>query len=131
MPRPRFSDWIITGLPPITIDPSGTYELVVDLVDTFYPQIFYRATWEATAATTGLGLIIYRAYAVNGDGDIEYADTGDVVTIRSQPAINSGSELTTRNDLSIDPELYPRRIKLTFTNLDAANACVLFASGDR
>lgn len=49
MPRPRMSDWIIT---PAAVDVAngGTYTLetvagsgYLDLIDTFYPQIFYRS----------------------------------------------------------------------------------------
>lgn len=58
MPRPRMSDWIITPLP-VTLDavggPNNSYTLTnidpdsdaaasyLDLIDTFYPQVFYRS----------------------------------------------------------------------------------------
>lgn len=47
MPRPRFSDWILTPTP-VTIPGGETFTLTspnlvyVDLVDTFYPQVFFR-----------------------------------------------------------------------------------------
>lgn len=128
MPRPRFSDWIIP-LDSSSIDADGTKEIELDLVDTYYPQIFYRLTWASTDSTTGISIKVYRGYP-DGSGGIAYTDAGDIVTINSQPS-PSDIDQTTKNDFAMDPELYPRHVKAVFTNLDAVNPCTLFMSGDR
>lgn len=95
------------------------------------------AHWATTASPTGLSVKIYRGYAVGPTGDyndpeanVEFTDDGDTITVKNQPA-TTGTNQTTRNDFALNPEDYPRRVKIVFTNLDASNHCTLFVSGDR
>lgn len=126
--RPRTYKIVLTP-DPIVVGALGILEIEMDLQDTYYPQIFYKSTWAATAATTGLQVEVFRGYEVTGT-TVEYTDTADSVTVNSQPIINILIPQTTRNDFSMDTHLYPRRVKIRFTNLDTTNSCTLMVVGD-
>ena len=59
MPRPRASDWIITSTP-LTVAPASHVDFYIDLIDTFYPQVFYKAVWATTTSSTGQSVEIFR-----------------------------------------------------------------------
>lgn len=128
MPRPRFSNQILTPIP-IVIDPSGTYDLLVDLVDSFYPQIMIRQTYDATDSPTGCSITIIPGFVVDTSGTIEYVDNGDTVTM-VDPTASQGSTQITRTGFNVNAEQYPRHLKLHIVNNDATNSVTIFAAGD-
>lgn len=130
MPRPRFSEWLVQDT--TTVAAGASSYIVVDQVDTFYPQFLTETTWATTASTTGLAVCIFRGYAlaVSGVQVITYADIPDWVTVYSQPT-GSSSNQTTRNDWTTNPELYPRYLKFALINLDQTNSMTTRVLGDR
>lgn len=129
MPRPRFSQWIITPTD-IEVLATQTYNVYLDLLDTFYPQIMIRQTWGATASGgSGLACTIYPGFAVDAAGTIEYADNGNTISMVS---LTPGTSGTTRTALDLNAEQYPQHLKLAITNNDVGgNTCSVFIAGDR
>lgn len=140
MPRPRFSNRFLGG--PFVVPATGTLTLVVDLLDSFYPQIMIKATWQTTAATTGLSGTITPGFvtATNGNPEygsygtetVEWVDNPDTITdfATTNPIPGTGTPQTKRTGFSVNPETYPRFIKLTITNNDTANPVTLIFYGD-
>ena len=129
MPRPRFSDWIITPTP-ITIPKGDSYNLDIDFTDTFYPQIMIKQTYAATAATTGCSVTIYPGFAVDVTGTIEYVDNGDTISMVT-PTASQGTTQVTRTGFSVNEERYPKRSRFKIVNNDATNSVTVFVAGDR
>lgn len=126
MPRPRFGNWLVQAA--IVIPANGFYDVLVDQIDTFYPQYLINAVWPKTGGTTGLACEIFRGYLLNGQ--TQWSDLADSVTIGSQPTISTTNQ-TTNNDFNVDAEAYPRFIKFRITNLDVSYPVTVTVVGDR
>jgi len=144
MPRPRFSDRIITPNS-IEILANQSYDLYIDLVDSFYPQIMIRQTWTSTASGgSGIDCTLYSGFVVNATpyviaasqtnsslsapGTVEFADNGTAISM-VDPTLGSSNQ-TTRTKQDINAEQTSRFQKLHIVNSDAINTVTVFVAGD-
>ena len=141
MPRPRFSNWTVATN--VTIAGGATGIFVLDLIDTFYPQIMVKATYATTGGVAGLQGRLYPGFitATNGNAEfgslgtetIEYVDNYDSIPdfVTYAPTLNSGTTQTIRIGFDLDAEQYPRFLKLWLFNSDPTNPVVVSIYGDR
>ena len=112
MPRPRSSYWPILTTA-TTIAASGTYQIELDLIDTFYPQILTCATYLASSDQP-LTCTIYPGFQVDTQGTVSFAANGNsIVDFASYPP---SSGLTVNVAFAIDPNVYPRYLNVVYTN---------------
>lgn len=133
MPRPRFSDRILTTpvTGPIVIAGSGSVDYPIDLIDSFYPQIMIKLVYAKTAGTTGCSVVFVNGFVVDAAGTIEYCDnsTGTTITM-STVATSQSTTQTTRTPYNINGEQNPRFNMLHITNNDATNSVSVYVYGD-
>lgn len=130
MPRPRFSNRLVADT--FTIPAGSAVDVIVDLQDSFYPQLMVKVTYPATSNPAGVTCTIYPGFAVDNLQTIEFSDNGNSVTEFAQtlPTPSLGTQQIKRTAFAVNAEVYPRHIKLHLVNTDTTNAVAVRIVGD-
>lgn len=128
MPRPRFSNRLVADT--FTIPAASVVAVDIDLQDSFYPQLMIKVDYPVTGNPAGVTCVLYAGFVVDNLQNVEYVDNSSTVAEMQNPIPNTATPQTKRSGFAVNPEVFPRFLRLRLTNTDTVNAVTVRIVGD-